>query len=242
MNDQTTSQQRFSNLILHGYWRSSCSWRCRLVLNFLKINFEYRAVHLVKNGGENHTEFFHKLNPAQKLPVLEFFDSQANKTIHLTESSAIIEFLLENFQTRKENEKEKEENKSGAMLLPSDPVLKAKTRTLYNHIACNIQPIQNLPVLNKVAESGVNKADWANYWISKGLEALEDLVKETKGRFCVGDAVTLADVYLVPQLYNARRFNVQMDKFPCLLEIEANLKDINEFVLASPENQPDAEK
>jgi len=230
MNAQTS--QRFSKLILYSYWRSSCSWRCRLTLNLLKIPFEYQSINLINNGGENHSDSFHKLNPAQKVPVLEFFDSQTNQTSYLSESSSIIEFLVENFQ----------KESAGVFLLPLDTVSRAKTRTLYNHIACNIQPIQNLPVLNKVAESGVNKADWANYWISKGLEALEELVKETKGKFCVGDNVTLADVYLIPQLYNARRFNVQLEKFPSLLEIEGILKDLAEFVKASPENQPDAEK
>jgi len=223
---------RFTNFILYSYWRSSCSWRCRIVLNILNIPFEYRAIHLIKNGGENHLDSFHKLNPAEKIPVLEFLDSQSNKIVNISESSAIIEFLVENFKSKS----------SSACLLPEDAILRAKTRTLYNHVACNIQPIQNLPVLNKVAESNINKIDWANFWITKGLEGLEELVKDSRGNYCVGDSVTLADVYLIPQLYNARRFNVQVEKFVNLLEIEANLREIEEFVKAIPENQPDAEK
>jgi len=201
-----------------------------LVLNILQIPYEYKAVHLVKNGGENHSEEFHKINPAEKVPVLELFDSNENKKVFLNESNAIIEFLLENFKNENTN------------LLPEDPILKAKTRKLYNHIACNIQPIQNLPVLNKVAEYNVNKADWANFFINKGLESFEEMVKETKGKFCVGDNITLADIYLVPQIYNARRFNVDVSKFSNISEIENNLKDLDEFLKACPENQPDAEK
>jgi len=225
-----SSNIRFSNLVLYSYWRSSCSWRCRLALNLLKIQYEYKAIHLVKNGGENHSEEFHKLNPAEKVPVLELFDNQQNKKVYLNESSAIIEFLIENFKNEK------------VSLLPEDSFLKAKTRTLYNHISCNIQPIQNLPVLNKVAESNINKVDWANFWINKGLENFEEMVKETKGKYCVGNDITIADIYLIPQLYNARRFNVDVSKFSNLIEIESNLKDLDEFIKASPENQPDAEK
>lgn len=230
MNAQQ-NPQRFLNFVLYSYWRSSCSWRCRLALNLLKVPYEYRSVHLIKDGGQNNSEQFQKLNPAQKVPVLEMFDSLTNQKIQLSESSSIIEFLVENFQN--ENSEKK--------ILPVDTILKAKTRMLYNHIACNIQPIQNLPVLNKVAEGGIDKADWAYYWITRGLTALEQMISETKGKYCVGDNVSLADVYLVPQLYNARRFKVDLDKFPNLLEIETNLKGLEEFVKASPENQPDAE-
>lgn len=222
--------QRFSNFILYSYWRSSCSWRVRIVLNILKISYEIKPIHLVKGGGEQYSEIFKTLNPAQKVPVLEFFDNSNNKKLHISESNAIIEFLIENFPD------------NDTTLLPKDTIQRARVRILYNHIACNIQPIQNLPVLNKVNEYNVNKAEWAKYWITKGLDSFEELVKETKGTYCVGDNVTLADIYLVPQLYNARRFNVELDKFPNLLEVEANVKNLESFIQASPDNQPDAEK
>lgn len=221
---------RFTDLILFGYWRSSCAWRVRIVLNYLEIPYDNRSVHLVKEGGMHLKDDYKKINPAQRVPTLQFKDNSNNQIINLTESSAIIEFLIENFSNGKKS------------LLPEDTLLKAKTRAMYNHITCNIQPLQNLAALNKVNEFGGDKLEWAKFWINKGLESYEELVKETRGLYCVKDDLTMADVYLIPQLFGARRFKVDIEKFPNLLEIEANLLKLDYVVKAAAENQPDAEK
>lgn len=223
------NSSRFSDIILFGYWRSSCAWRCRIVLNYLEIPYENRSVHLVKEGGMHLKEEYKQINPAQRVPTLQFKDNTNGKIVNLTESSAIIEFLLENFPSKKS-------------LLPEDTLLKAKTRAMYNHITCNIQPLQNLAALNKVNEMGGDKLDWAKFWINKGLEALEELVKETRGKYCVKDDISMADVYLIPQMFGARRFKVDIEKFKNLLEIESNLLKLDYVVNAAAENQPDAEK
>jgi maleylacetoacetate isomerase len=227
MNTSITS--RFTDFILFGYFRSSCAWRCRIVLNYLEIPYENISIHLVKEGGMHLKDEYKLINPAQRVPTLQFKDnSKGGDIINLTESSAIIEFLIENFS-------------EGKSLLPEDAILKAKTRAMYNHISCNIQPLQNLVVINKVSEIGGDKMNWANYWINRGLENLEELVKETKGKYCVNDQFTLADVYLVPQIFGARRFKVDINKFPNLIEIEANLNKLDCVIKAAPENQPDFE-
>jgi len=222
------STSRFTDFILFGYFRSSCAWRCRIVLNYLEIPYENRSVHLVKEGGMHLKDEYKKINPAQRVPTLQFRDNTNNQIINLTESSAIIEFLIENFP-------------KGKTLLPEDTVLKAKTRALYNHITCNIQPLQNLAALNKVNEMGGDKLEWAKFWINKGLESYEELVKENKGKYSVKDEMTMADVYLIPQMFGARRFKVDIEKFPNILEIEANLLKLDYVIKAAAENQPDAE-
>jgi maleylacetoacetate isomerase len=218
--------KNFSNFILYSYWRSSCSWRVRIVLNLKNIKYEIKSINLLK--GVQRSDDYGDINSFKKVPALEF-DKNENGSISkvvLQESSAICEFLEENYP----------ENN----LLPKDSIDKAHVRALYSHIACNIQPLQNLPVLNKIEELGYNKIEWAKEWITSGLRNLEKFVKCFRGKYCYGDEITLADAFLVPQLYNARRFNINMDEFPNLVEIEANLKEVEAFRMAAPENQPDA--
>jgi maleylacetoacetate isomerase len=220
------SAKTFSNLVLYSYWRSSCSWRIRIVLNLKKINYEIYPINLLKSEQKN--EKFAELNPFKKVPAFSFEVEEQGQTkkILLQESSAICEFLEENF--------------SEINVLPKDTIDRAQVRAVCSHIACNIQPIQNLPVLNRIEELGFNKAEWAKEWITKGLKDLDNMVTSCRGKYCFGDKITLADAFLVPQLYNARRFNIEMGQFPNLVEIEANLKEIEAFRLASPENQPDS--
>lgn len=216
--------KNFNNFILYSYWRSSCSWRVRIVLNLKNIKYEIKPINLLK--GEQRIDTYEEINPFKKLPSLVFdkYDNENTNKVILQESTAICEFLEENYP----------ENN----LLPKDPINRAQVRAIYSHIACNIQPIQNLPVLNKIEELGYKKTEWAKEWITSGLRDLEKMVKCFRGKYCYGDQITLADAFLVPQLYNARRFNVNMDEFPNLVEIDANLKEVEAFRLAAPENQP----
>lgn len=212
---------------LYSYWRSSCSYRVRIALNLKGIEYQIHPIHLLKEGGQQYSDEYKKLNPSCKVPTLEVFDENGN-SVYISESTAICEYL--------------EEVYSDVPLLPKQPIERAKVRAVYNAISSNIQPIQNLPVLNKISEIGGNKMEWGKYWIDRGLESVEQLVTQYRGKYCVGDQITLADAYLVPQLYNARRFNVDLTKFPNLIEIEERLLSEWAFDNAKPENQLDAEK
>jgi maleylacetoacetate isomerase len=209
---------------LYSYWRSSCSWRVRTVLNQKGIDYKITPIHLVKN--EQFSDDFTKLNPIQRVPVLEF--EYNGKKVQLVESTAICEFLEDAFPDKP--------------ILPKDHLLKGKVRAICSEIASNIQPLQNLCVLNHLEKLGQNKMEWGKEYIAKGLSAVDVLVNETKGKYCVGDEVSLADAFLVPQLYNARRFNVDLSVYPSLLEIEKNLGELDAFINAHPDKQPDANK
>lgn len=145
----------------------------------------------------------------------------------LSESLAIIEYLDEKYQT--------------FPLLPIDPYDKAIVRSLAYTIASNTQPIQNMLVLNFVNEKfGYDKAEWARHWISKGFDSLEKALEKVAGKYCFGDQITLADLTLVPQVYNANRFGVDMEKYPIIKRINENLQKIDAFIKSDPENQIDA--
>ena len=208
-----------TSTILHGYWRSGCSWRLRIVLNLKGIEYEYKPVHLVK--GEQSSEEHLKLNPAGMVPVLEV-DGQV-----LTESMPICEYLEDAFPETKH-------------LYPADALQKFQVRRLCEVINSGTQPIQNLGVLNRVAEFGGDKKEWAVKTIHKGLSTFEALLSQSKGKFCVGDELSFADVFLVPQLYNADRFGMDLAEFPLISAIREELKVIPEFVKADADNQPDA--
>ena len=213
---------QFTKFVLYSYWRSSCSWRVRTVLNLKNIKYETKYVNLLKK--ENDSQEFNSINPIQKIPSLEFYFN--DKKVILSESSSIIEFLEEAFN-------------NNINLLSENIILRAKIRTIASAIACNIQPLQNLPVLDKVDSLKGDKTEFAAFFNEKGLKQIEQLVQETKGKYCVGDDISLADVYLVPQLYSARRFKVNMDLFPQLIKIEKNLNEIEAFKQAHADNQPD---
>ena len=217
---------KYSNFVLYSYWRSSCSWRVRCVLNYKNIPYTISPVHLIKDGGQQKSSEYKLKNPTEKVPCLEF--KYEGKTTYLSESVAICEFLEEIFPEKS--------------IFPTDPLLKAKVRMICLEIASGIQPLQNLSVMNKIeSDFKGNKAEWSKFFISKGLEALEITLNETRGKFCVGDIPTLADAFLVPQIYSSRSFNVDFNVFPNILEIESNLKSIDSFDKARPENQIDAE-
>lgn len=208
---------------LHSYFRSSASWRVRIGLAFKGIDYEYHPVHLLKDGGQQHSDSYRKLNPLRAVPTLEI------DGLVLGESLAILEYL--------------EETRPTPPLLPANPAARAQARQLAEVVNAGIQPVQNLRVLQHLEQDwGADqaaKAKWARHYIGRGLEALEALVVHSAGQCSVGDSVSIADLCLVPQLYNARRFAVEMERFPRLLEIEAHLKQLPAFQAAEPNRQPD---
>jgi maleylpyruvate isomerase len=212
------------SVILRSYWRSSCSWRVRIGLNLKGITYETVPVHLVRDGGEQHSDEHRGLNPLRELPFL-VVDGQA-----MSQSLAILEYL--------------EESHPEPALLPADPVGRARVRQMSEVVNSGIQPIQNLRVMQKLGSqfdlAKAQQIEWSRHWIASGFDALHCLVETHGGRYCYGDQITFADLCLVPQLYNARRFKVDLDRFPRLTEIEAALISLPAFALAHPDKQPDA--
>ncbi|ATB43273.1 maleylacetoacetate isomerase [Cystobacter fuscus] len=210
---------------LHGYWRSSSSWRVRIALNLKGLSYEYVPVHLVKDGGEQHSEAYRALNPLRTVPMLEF--TEGGRVHHLSQSLAILEYL--------------EERHPSPALLPADPLLRARVRMLSEVVNSGIQPLQNLSVLQRIKAEwkGDDKA-WAAHWIDRGLGAFQAMAQETAGRYCVGDSVSFADACLVPQLYSARRFGVDLQPYGLLTRVEAACASLPAFQAAHADRQPDA--
>jgi len=209
----------FQKVKLYGYWRSSSSWRCRIALCHKGIDFENICVHLAK--AEQHSEEHAKRNVMEQVPVLELPDGRT-----LTQSMAIMEFL-ESLEPRNP-------------LYPADPWLKAKAQQIAEIANSFCQPLQNLSSLKAVAAMDGDKVEWAKTWITKGLNGIETELRQTAGRFCVGDTVTMADICLIPQLYGARRFGVDMSAFPKICEVEGRLNEVPAFKEAHCDVQPDA--
>jgi maleylpyruvate isomerase len=211
---------------LYGYWRSSCSWRVRIGLNWKGQAFSYVPVHLLKEGGQQKAEAFTKLNPMQSVPLLEV--EEDGRVVHIAQSMAILEYL--------------EERWPAPPLLPRDRVLRARVRQAAEIVNSGIQPFQNTSVQKRVKHElhGDEKA-WARHFITSGLHALEPLLKQTSGRYSVGDEVTLADCFLVPQLYHARRYEVDVAPFPTLTRVEEACTALSAFQAAHADRQPDAE-
>jgi maleylacetoacetate isomerase len=212
---------------LYDYFRSSAAYRVRIALNLKGVSADERtSVHL--RAGNQRAQDYLELNPQGLVPALVLDDGHV-----LTQSLAIIEYL--------------DETHPAPPLLPGDAAGRARVRSIALSIACEIHPLNNLRVLNYLLHTlGVSKEQkdgWYKYWIDVGFEALETrLAREAEtGRFCHGDAPTLADICLVPQLANARRFDVDLTPYPTLTRIEAACKALPAFAAAAPERQPDAE-
>ena len=222
-------------VLLYSYWRSSCSWRVRIALALKDITYEYKAVHLVKDGGQQLHDGYAAINPMKEVPTL-LIDG-----VTLKQSVPIIEYLDE---TRPG---------SGPALVPRGADAEAaakrqKVRQLAELVSSGIQSVQNLRVLKYVmsmfddaATKQEKKMTWGRHWIAKGFEALERELAECSGTYCVGDAVTLADICLVPQVYNANRFKVDMSRFPNIVRINAALEQLAAFKAAAPDQMPDAQ-
>jgi maleylpyruvate isomerase len=210
---------------LYGYWRSSSAWRVRIALGWKRIEYQNVPVNLLPGSDEQHTAAFRAKNPLGQVPILELDGPEPRR--RLTQSLAILEYL--------------EETHPLPPLLPADPWLRARARQLALLVVSGIQPLQNAAVLRRVRErlSGDDRS-WAADFIAAGLGALEVEARETAGRFLVGDAPSFADVCLVPQLYNARRFGVDLAPFPTLVAVEAACGPLPAFAAAVPDRQPDA--
>jgi maleylpyruvate isomerase len=208
-------------LRLHGYFRSTASYRVRIALNLKGLAYE-NVFHHLRRGEQNAPEY-RALNPQGLLPALETEGSV------ITQSLAICEYLEEKYPQ--------------PPILPSDPIERARVRAFADAIACDIHPIQNLKILDRLRALGVEEAavtGWARTTIAEGLTACDTLIADRRTPFCFGDAPSLADICLVPQLVNARRFFVDL-AWPRLLEIEARCLALEAFFKASPDQQPDAE-
>lgn len=215
-------------LVLHGYFRSGTTYRVRLALNWKGLEYDYVPVNLVE-GAQSQPAYVTR-NPQGLVPALE-----ADGAI-LTQSPAILEWLEETFPDKP--------------LLPADPLQRARVRAFAAAIGCDVHPLQNLRVMKKVkADYGADQDGalaWARHWIVSGFEALERLAENAAqetgaaGGYLFGDAPTLAEVYLLPQMYNARRFGVELDRYPRLLAADAAARALPPFERAAPEHQPDA--
>ena len=215
---------------LYTYWRSSCSWRVRIALNLKGLDYERQPVHLVKDGGEQHSEWYRKINPQAQLPTLELAHDDLGGGTHLTQSMAIMMYL--------------DRVHPEVPLLPTAPLLYAKVIQLAEIINAGIQPLQNLSVLqflNKQDPSKELSMSWARVAIQRGLEDLESLVADSTTQFLLTDTPTIAECCLIPQLYNARRFGCDLSKVPRLLEVEQVCERLEAFQQAHPSVQPDAQ-
>ncbi len=217
------------NLRLLSYWRSSSSWRVRIGLHLKAIPFEYRAVNLVKEGGgEQWTEAHRNRNPMGQVPVLEVEDG--GRVVRISQSMAILEWLDERFRD--------------PPLLPGDPEGRARVRMLAEHVNSGIQPFQNNLTLKWVRDRLRGEAEaFAREFVGRGLEALERAVQDGRppgSTFCHGARPTLADLYLVPQLFGGRRYGVDVSRFPTLLAVERACGELEAFRKSAPEAQPDA--
>ena len=213
---------------LYGYFRSSAAYRVRIALGLKGLAYEHAGVNLMPGVSEQKSDAYRAINPQGRVPFL--IDGE----VKLSQSPAILEYLDEAYPD--------------TPLLPEGVANRAYVRQLANIIACDIHPLNNLAVLGKLkAEFGADDAmvkKWYGDWILEGFTALEKTVSESPrtGTFLYGDTPGLADVYLVPQIYNARRFEVPLGAFPTLVRIDAACNSLEPFSKAAPENQPDAPK
>ena len=209
---------------LYSYFRSSAAYRVRIALNLKGLPYEMDFVHLTKDGGRQHSAEFNAVNPAKLVPALRLDGGDV-----LTQSLAIIDYL--------------DETHPQPPLLPVDPLQRAKVRAVALTIACDIHPIDNLRVLQylkrtlKHEQSDIDA--WYHHWIIQGFNAIEAAI--APGPYCFGSQVTLADICLVPQVFNARRLNVPIEAFPTIVAVESACLKLAAFDKARPENQPDAE-
>ena len=209
---------------LYSYFRSSAAYRVRIALNLKGLAYETVPVHLVKEGGHNRRPEFRAINPQMRVPVLVMPTGDV-----LIQSLAIIEYL--------------DETHPEPPLLSQDPIARAQARALAEIVACDIHPLNNIGSLRylkrELHQEQAAIDAWYHHWVLTGFEAIEALVHP--GPYACGGAVTVADLCLVPQVYNARRLNVPLDKFPKIVAIDTACLALPAFDQARPENQPDAE-
>jgi maleylacetoacetate isomerase len=212
-------------MIVHGYFRSSAAYRLRIAMNLKGLAYEFRPVHLRK--GEQKTDAYRAVNPQGLVPALETHDGAV-----LTQSLAIVEWL--------------DETRPEPALLPKDPVARAHARAFAQVIACDVHPLQNLRVLRYLKSEYGQEQDgldaWCRHWIEPGLAACEALLaREPEAAFAFGDRPGLAEVCLVPQMFSADRFGLDLAPFPRLRRLREACEALPAFADAHPSKQPDAE-
>lgn len=212
------------DLVLYHYWRSSAAYRVRIALNLKGLPYKVVPVHLVKDGGQQHQESFLSINPQGLVPVL-LQQGQA-----ISQSMAICEYLDERY--------------SQSPLLPEDLLLRARVRSLALSIACDIHPLNNLRVVQYLKaefDGAFDQTAWMQHWMAIGFQALEkQLESEIGAAGCLSNRPGLFECFLVPQVYNAERFDLDMHVFPLISQIVERCRRLPEFEEAAPENQPDA--
>lgn len=213
--------------VLYGYFRSSAAFRARIALNLKGIKPEMRFVHLLKDGGQQHAAEYKALNPQELIPAL------VHEGHTITQSLAIIEYLNEIVPE--------------PPFLPTDAYGRARCREIAYAVACDIHPVNNLRIGRFIKKTFDTQDEavfaWQRHWIEIGFDALETMLLSSKetGRFCHGDAPTIADICLIPQVANARRVNLDIVRWPTIARVEAHALTLPAFAAALPKNQPDAE-
>tara|TARA_R110000744_G_scaffold12751_2_gene37659 strand:+ start:3756 stop:4397 length:642 start_codon:yes stop_codon:yes gene_type:complete len=210
---------------LYGYWRSSAAYRVRIAMHLKGLTFESIPVHLVKEGGEQHKDAYTELNSTHLVPTL------VDEDVILHQSIAIIEYLDDKYPS--------------VAIYPKNIVAKAKIKALALDVACEIHPVNNLRVqqylVNNFSLQESDKLTWSHHWMNLGFVAIEHQLKLNSGEYCFGDNITMADICLVPQVYNAYRFNLDMSKFPNICRVAENCNRHPAFIASLPENQADAQ-
>lgn len=215
-------------LTLYGYWRSSAAYRVRIALNLKGLAYRQVPVHLVRDGGEQNGEAYQALNPQGLVPLLV---DEENGGAPIAQSLAIIEYLEEIFPV--------------PAILPADPVERAQVRAVALHLACDVHPLNNLRVLQYLGrELGADDAAknaWYRHWVAAGLAAVEQGLAAYGDTFSLGTRPGYLEACLIPQVYNARRFDCDLDAYPRILALTARCEALEAFRHAAPDAQPDAQ-
>ncbi|NTU36362.1 maleylacetoacetate isomerase [Vibrio diabolicus] len=217
------------SMVLYGYWRSSAAYRVRICLNLKELSYDSKSVHLVRNGGEQHSDEYHELNASELVPVL------VDGEVQLTQSLAIIQYL--------------EEHYPDVTVIPEQTPLRYQALALAQDIAMEIHPLNNLRVLQylegELACEPERKVAWIHHWIHKGFAALEEKLQKHRKlngdcKFSLTSSPSIIDICLVPQFYNAQRFGVDTSLYPTINAVVQSCSQMPAFIDAMPENQPDA--
>lgn len=214
-----------TNLLLYTYFRSSSAYRVRIALNLKGVPYSLVPVHLLKDGGQQNSERYKLLNPSQQVPTL------ADGDFLIGQSMAILEYL--------------EERHPNPPLLPKNQQQRAIVRQLCEIINSGVQPLQNLSLTQyldgTLQLTSEQKTQWLHHWMHKGLQSFESLLRLYSGKYCVGDQITLADCFLIPQIFSSQRFKLDLSNYPLCREINDRCLKLTDFLRASPEKQPDYE-
>jgi maleylacetoacetate isomerase len=217
-----------AGFVLYDYWRSSACYRVRIGLSLKGVRYAQKPVHLVRNGGEQHGAEHHALNPMDAVPVL------VHGAEVIRQSLAILEYLDEIGEA------------GGAKLLPAQPLARARVRSLALLVACDVHPLNNLRAVQYLERefdaTPPAREAWMRHWMAEGFRAFEALLASdpATGLCCHGDEPTLADACLIPQVYNANRFGLDLTPFPTIRRVNEHCLSLPAFEAARPENQPDA--